>query len=257
MEEFVDTQVSAEQEGVVGSPVDDAEVTGQEGANEQQVAEAAAQEDEDRNSRMAAARRSGERAGYSKARKEADDEIASFGRIDPRTQKPIRTYQDVVAYLRGQEDAEIEAEASRSKRSTEEVRREREARKIGERQMNAAQQEEERSRRLKAEYDEFVDELGAEQAAKTFKKGSPFYKFAGKRIGNEPLMDIYNDYLEFAEGMATTSAAKKESKAQRGTGSGSGAGSGDGLTSRERDALAEWNRSFPQYKMTEEEWKKR
>lgn len=206
---------------------------------------------------MAAARRSGERAGYSKARKEADDEIASFGRIDPRTQKPIRTYQDVVAYLRGQEDAEIEAEASRSKRSTEDVRREREARKIGERQMNAAQQEEERSRRLKAEYDEFVDELGAEQAAKTFKKGSPFYKFAGKRIGNEPLMDIYNDYLEFAEGMVTTSAVKKESKAQRGTGSGSGAGSGDGLTSRERDALAEWNRNYPQYKMTEEEWKKR
>ena len=257
MEEFMDTQVSAEQEGVVGSPVDDAEVTGQEGGNEQQVAEAATQEDEDRNSRMAAARRSGERAGYSKARKEADDEIASFGRIDPRTQKPIRTYQDVVAYLRGQEDAEIEAEASRSKRSTEDVRREREARKIGERQMNAAQQEEERSRRLKAEYDEFVDELGAEQAAKTFKKGSPFYKFAGKRIGNEPLMDIYNDYLEFAEGMVTTSAVKKESKAQRGTGSGSGAGSGDGLTSRERDALAEWNRNYPQYKMTEEEWKKR
>ena len=257
MEEFVDTQVSAEQESVVGSPVDDTEVTGQEGVNEQPVAEAAAQEDEDRNSRMAAARRSGERAGYSKARKEADDEIASFGRIDPRTQKPIRTYQDVVAYLRGQEDAEIEAEASRSKRSTEDVRREREARKIGERQMNAAQQEEERSRRLKAEYDEFVDELGAEQAAKTFKKGSPFYKFAGKRIGNEPLMDIYNDYLEFAEGMVTTSAVKKESKAQRGTGSGSGAGSGDGLTSRERDALAEWNRNYPQYKMTEQEWKKR
>ena len=257
MEEFVDTQVSAEQEGVVGSPVDDTEVTEQEGANEQPVAEAAAQEDEDRNSRMAAARRSGERAGYSKARKEADDEIASFGRIDPRTQKPIRTYQDVVAYLRGQEDAEIEAEASRSKRSTEDVRREREARKIGERQMNEAQQEEERSRRLKAEYDNFVDELGAEQAAKTFKKGSPFYKFAGKRIGNEPLMDIYNDYLEFTDGMATASAAKKESKTQRGTGSGSGAGSSEGLTSREQKDLDEWNRRNPKMKMTAKEYKSR
>lgn len=257
MEEFVDTQVSAEQESVVGSPVDDTEVTGQEGGNEQPVAEAAAQEDEDRNSRMAAARRSGERAGYSKARKEADDEIASFGRIDPRTQKPIRTYQDVVAYLRGQEDAEIEAEASRSKRSTEDVRREREARKIGERQMNAAQQEEERSRRLKEDYDNFVDELGAEQAAKTFKKGSPFYKFAGKRIGNEPLMDIYNDYLEFTDGMATASAARKESKTQRGTGSGSGAGSSEGLTSREQKDLDEWNRRNPQMKMTAKEWKSR
>ena len=119
------------------------------------------------------------------------------------------------------------------------------------------EQEEERSRRLKAEYDNFVDELGAEQAAKTFKKGSQFYKFAGKRIGNEPLMDIYNDYLEFTDGMATASAAKKESKTQRGTGSGSGAGSSEGLTSREQKDLDEWNRRNPQLKMTAKEWKSR
>ena len=135
MEEFVDTQVSAEQEGAVGSPVDGQETSGMEAENEQQVGGAAGQEEAERNSRMAAARRSGERVGYSKAMREADEEIAAFGRVDPRTQKPIRSYRDMVEFLRGQEDAEIEAEAGRQKRPKEEVRREREARKIGERQL--------------------------------------------------------------------------------------------------------------------------
>ena len=156
-----------------------------------------------------------------------------------------------------QEEAEIEAEASKSKRSADEIRREREAKRIGERELAKQQKESAERGDLQAQYDEFAEVHGKDVAAKLFKKDSPFYRFAGKRIGRESLLDIYEDYVEFSGHVEKSAGAKKASKAERGTGSGSGSGANEGLSAAERAALDEWNKRYPGLKMTAKEWKGR
>lgn len=258
MEEYLDTQVSAEQEGVVGSPVDEQGEQHLEGENNQPVAEAGddAQHEREENNRMAAARRSGAREGYTKAQREADEQIAAFGRVDPRTGKPIRSMADMMSFLKGQEDAEIEAEAAKSKRSTDEIRREREARRIGERQMEEQRQKADQAKFLSDDAADFISVYGRETFDRLM-KDEDFADYADGKVGKKHLVDIYHGYQKLSGKAERAGREQRSSKEQRSTGSGSGNAGNAGLKPSERAALEEWNRNFPQYKMTEDEWKKR
>ena len=257
MEDYLDTQVSAEQEDVVGSPADDPSENQQEGGNGQPVAGAGADDNADReNNRMAAARRSGDRAGYSRAQKEADEKIAVYGRVDPRTGKKISSVDDVLSFLKGQEDEEIAAEASRTKRSAEDIRREREAKRIGERQMEAERQKEDEKKYFQRDAADFIDVYGKETFDKLM-KDEDFADYADGKIGKRPLTDIFERYQRLSGKAERVGREKREDKAARSTGSGSGTGANNGLSTSEKAALDNWNQRYPNMKMTEAEWKKR
>ncbi len=83
-----------------------------------------------------------------------------------------------------------------------------------------------------------------------------FRLFCGSRYGREPLADLYGDYLALAEHMSSQALLRAESRLRRGTGSG-GSGGGEALTAAEQRELSEWNRAYPQMKMTAKEFKSR
>ena len=84
--------------------------------------------------------------------------------------------------------------------------------------------------------------------------GDPLFRlFCGSRYGREPLADLYGDYLALTEHMTGLAVLRAESRLSRGTGSG-GNGGGEALTAAEQKALSEWNRAYPQMKMTAKEY---
>ena len=80
-----------------------------------------------------------------------------------------------------------------------------------------------------------------------------FRRFCGSRYGREPLKDLYADWLELTGAAAREAAARSASKSERSTGTGGGAGA-DTLTAAQQRDLDEWNRSFPNMRMTAKEY---
>ena len=80
-----------------------------------------------------------------------------------------------------------------------------------------------------------------------------FRRFCGSRYGREPLKDLYADWLEITGTAAREAAARSASKSERSTGTGGGAGA-DTLTAAQQRDLDEWNRSFPNMRMTAKEY---
>ena len=80
-----------------------------------------------------------------------------------------------------------------------------------------------------------------------------FRRFCGSRYGREPLKDLYADWLEITGAAAREAAARSASKSERSTGTGGGAGA-DTLTAAQQRDLDEWNRSFPNMKMSAKEY---
>ena len=80
-----------------------------------------------------------------------------------------------------------------------------------------------------------------------------FRRFCGSRYGREPLKDLYADWLELTGAAAREAAVRNASKSERSTGTGGGAGA-DTLTAAQQRDLDEWNRSFPNMKMSAKEY---
>lgn len=84
-----------------------------------------------------------------------------------------------------------------------------------------------------------------------------FRRFCGSRYGREPLSELYADWKELVgEEAAAKAVEKSAAKAERSTGAGGG-GASAGLTAAQQRELDEWNRSYPQMKMTAKEFLKR
>lgn len=80
-----------------------------------------------------------------------------------------------------------------------------------------------------------------------------FRRFCGSRYGREPLKDLYADWLEITGTAAREAAARSASKSERSTGTGGGSGT-DTLTAAQQRDLDEWNRSYPNMRMTAKEY---
>ena len=80
-----------------------------------------------------------------------------------------------------------------------------------------------------------------------------FRRFCGSRYGREPIAELYEDYLALAGSVREAARSSAESKTRRATGSGGGSG-GENLTSAQQRSLDEWNRAFPDMKMTAKEY---
>lgn len=83
-----------------------------------------------------------------------------------------------------------------------------------------------------------------------------FRRFCGSRYGREPISELYEDYLDLTGRVREAAAFSAESKTRRATGSGGGSG-GVSLTAAQQRSLDEWNRAFPDMKMTAKEFQSR
>ena len=83
-----------------------------------------------------------------------------------------------------------------------------------------------------------------------------FRRFCGSRYGREPLSELYEDYLALTGSVREAAAFSAESKTRRATGSGGGS-AGVSLTAEQQRSLDEWNRAFPDMKMTAKEFQSR
>lgn len=211
------------------------------------------------NRRYQAARRSGEEAGYQRAIREMNQRIARAGMRNPGSGEIIGDIEGLESFSQSVRKQRIAEKAKREGRPEAEVEEE-----------EANREFVSQSRREAAEKKKADEEAARQQAwiaadVKDFTKRYPdvdlgklddnraFRRFCGSRYGKEPLGDLYEDYLEIAGNAAQAAVQKAESKKERATGTGGGSGA-EALTASQQKELDEWNRSYPQMKMTAKEF---
>lgn len=211
------------------------------------------------NRRYQAARRSGEQAGYERARREFNERISRVGMRDPGTGEAIEDMEGLERYSKSVRRQRIQERAKAEGRDAAEIEAEEDDREF-------IRSERARAKRKEAENAETARQQAfIAQDVKDFAEAYPdvdlekldndkaFRRFCGSRYGKEPLAELYEDYLEIAGEQRAAATAKAGSKARRETGAGSGSG-GETLTARQQKELDEWNRTYPSMKMTAKEF---
>ncbi len=247
-----------EQAGEVVEPQDGEAAAQAEGEKSPDTAEQGRQSHED-NRRYQAARRAGEQAGYERAQREYNERISRVGMRDPSTGETIKDLDGLESYSKSVKAARIRERAQAEGRDAAEVAEEEEDREFLRAQRaeakkkeadNAAQRKQmEFIRRDAAEFAEAYPDVDLKKL-----DGDPaFRRFCGSRYGREPLAELYEDYLDIAGEQRAAASARADSRAKRETGAGSGSG-GETLSARQQMELDEWNRAYPNMKMTAKEF---
>lgn len=245
----------AEEEVVTPQSDDAAEA---EGAESSESPERDRQSQED-NRRYQAARKAGEQVGYQRAMDEVNKRIAKTGMRDPETGETFASIDGLENYAKAVRDKRIRKQAEETGRSVQEITEEEDARdylaekKAEERaKKKEADEEEEIKAWISQDVASFREEYPEVDVAKLSENKS-FRKFCGSRLGREPMADLYADWLDLVGSAQEAAVAKKESKASRSTGTGGGSGS-ETLTAAQQRDLDEWNRNYPNMKMTAKEF---
>ena len=209
------------------------------------------------NAAARAARLRAQRETEERVNREVDAEIAAMGLIDPYTNQPIRTRQQLNAYSRAAQEAQIRERAEQENRPAEEIRREMEDRRLAEQKRKEMDDEKSRTD-AERKQKEFLQEDAADFMERypsvdiiKLQGNADFREFCGSRFGKEPLGDLYESYMKLF-GKASAKG-KAESKAARGVGGGTGT-AGSGLTAAQQKELDAWNRENPDMKMTAKEF---
>ena len=257
-------EVETLDEGTEGGVVTAEEETGAEaeesaGEKEQEAAEPAKQSRED-NARFQAARKAGEAAGWKKAQERYSAAVAKLGLTDPDGGGAIDSLDVLESYADKTRAERLKKAAAESGRTVEELEEEEDAKQV------VRKQKRERAEKEKAEAEEKRRSDWVAQDAAAFLRDHPdvdiakldanekFRRFCGSRYGREPLSELYADWQELVgESAAAKAVEKSAKKAERSTGAGGG-GASDGLTAAQQRELDEWNRNYPQMKMTAKEF---
>ncbi len=241
-----------QEEEVVIPQGDDAAEQGSEGGQSSGDADRSQQSHEE-NKKSQAARRAGEQAGYERAMREANDRIARGRMRDPNTGEEIDSLDKLDAYTKAVRTNRIQSRAKAEGKSVAQVTEEEDTRDwIAEQRRRAKAEEADPKSFIQKDLQNFQARHPEADVAK-LDSNAAFRKFCGSRYGREPLADLYEDYLEIAGEREAAALARAESKTSRATGSGGGSGS-ETLTASQQRALDEWNRNYPQMKMTAKEF---
>ena len=211
------------------------------------------------NAALKAARLQGSREAERRLRAQFDREIAESGAVNPTTGKPFQSFKEFQEYGKKYQEELLEEQAEKTGRPIEELREEAENRAYISRQRKEAEAKKgQNSKRLEQQQWMMDDALAFHQAYPEVDLGKletdkRFRKFAGNRLYKEPLIGLYEDYLELVSDAQETGRAQAGSKASRGTGGGTG-GETVRLTPAQQKELDEWNRENPGMKMTAAEF---
>lgn len=231
------------------------------GEKKQETADPARQSRED-NARFQAARKAGEDAGFKRAQDRFRKAFAKLGMTEDGGDA-VDSLDGLEAYADRVRRKRLKTAAEESGRTVEDLEEEEDAKEA------LRQQKREKAAQEKARAEEERHNEWVRQDAAAFVRSHPdvdlakldgnakFRKFCGSRYGREPLSELYEDWQEFAgEDAVEKAVGKSAEKAERSTGAGSG-GASEGLTAAQQRALDEWNREYPQMKMTAKEFLKR
>ena len=262
MDEIMEIETPEEgAEGGVVTAETGAESGEPEGGKGQDVAEPARQSREE-NARYQAARKAGEDAGYRRAQDRFRKAFARLGMTEDGG-GAIDSLDGLEAYADRARSRRIKAAAEESGRTVEELEEEEDAKEaIREQKREKAEREKSdaakrrQSEWVRSDAEKFIAAHPDVDLAK-LDANAKFRKFCGSRYGREPLSQLYEDWQEFAgEEAAAKAVGKAAEKDDRSTGAGTG-GTSEGLTAAQQRALDEWNREYPQMKMTAKEFLKR
>lgn len=206
-----------------------------------------------------AARVQAGREAEGRLRREFDEQIAAAGVINPYTGAPFRSIKEFEEYGRRYRAEQRGQQAEAQGRSVHEVEEDEEnraylskLRKQAEAQESQRQADARKRRQLLADALDFQDQYpGVDISA--LEKDARFRRFAGSRLYNEPLADLYEAYLSVVGEAQSVGEAKAAGKKRRGTGGGSG-GEGVTLSPAQQRELDEWNRAYPEMKMSAKEF---
>jgi hypothetical protein len=211
------------------------------------------QQSHEDNRRYQAARRAGEQAGYDKAMREVNERIARGRMRDPNTGEEIDSLDKLDSYTASVRTNRIQSRAKAEGKSVAQITEEEDTRDwIAEQRRRQKAEEADPKSFIQKDLQNFQARHPEADVAK-LDSNAAFRKFCGSRYGKEPLADLYEDYLEIAGEREAAALARAESKASRATGSGGGSGS-ETLTASQQRALDEWNRAYPNMKMTAKEF---
>lgn len=245
-------------EGGVVTAETGAEAEETAGEKKQEAAEPARQSREE-NARYQAARKAGESAGFRRAEERYQNALAKLGLSDPDGGGAIDSLDVLESYADKARAARLKKAAAESGRTVQDLEEEEDAKEV------VRKQKRERAEREKAERQK--DWIAQDAAA--FVREHPdvdiskldgnakFRRFCGSRYGKEPLSELYADWQELVGEEAAAKAVEKAAKkAERSTGAGGG-GVSAGLTAAQQRELDEWNREYPNLKMTAKEFLER
>lgn len=249
-------------EGGVVTAETGAEAEETAGEKKQEAAEPAGQSRED-NARFQAARKAGEAAGQRRAEERFRGALQKLGMTDPDSGETIDTVEGLTAYADKLRHARLKNESEKTGRSMAELEEEEDAKEV------VRQKKRERDEKEKAEAEAKRRRDWVAQDAAAFLRENPdvdlakldanakFRRFCGSRYGREPLSELYADWQELVGEEAAAKAVEKAAKkAERSTGAGGG-GVSAGLTAAQQRELDEWNREYPNLKMTAKEFLER
>lgn len=241
------------QAGVVGRQDDDSDGAG-DGAEDGGAA-ARREPDHQLNAAMKAARLQGASEAEKRLRKQFDEEISGMGVPNPYTGKPFKSYEEFRDYGRHYRAEQLNVPVEQLEQDDEDKRFIRSLRAENEKKAESEKKEREKREWLQNDVTVFVSKYPDIDPAK-LEANAKFKKFAGSRLYNEPLAELYEAYKDFTSDTEAAAIARKASRDERSTGAG-GTSSGTVLTAAEQKALDEWNARFPGEKMTAAEFKKR
>ena len=210
------------------------------------------------NAAIRAARLRAERQAAERVQREADERIARAGIMNPYTGKPFQSVAEFEQYGTQVQDAELRKEAQRTGRSVEELREEQENRALM-KQLRSERQAKAEAERVQAAQRAFLQkdlagfmEKHPDVDVGKLVKNQQFLRFAGSRLGKEPMAELYDDYKALVGAAESAGRSRARSAASRSTGS--GGGGGELLTAAQRKSLAAWNAANPDMKMTAKEF---
>ena len=224
----------------------------------------AKQQTREENSAIKAARLRAQRDAAAAAARQADEDIAKSGVVNPYTGQPFRSMQEFRDYGNRVRQAEIAQQAKKTGRCVEEVTEDaanREfltgLRQAAERQGAAAERAREQKRFFENDVLDFIEKYPQfdQKSLAELENNQKFRRFCGSRFGREPLADLYGAYLEVVGEAGAAAVAKATSRQQRSTGSGSTGGVQ--LSPAQKAVLDQWNAEHPEMAMTAKEFLKR
>ena len=196
------------------------------------------------------ATREAERTARAAALKEADDRIAKQNIRNPYTGEMIRSVEDFEKYSKKVKEDELKEKAEETGKSVEELMEEDEDKAYIRKKRQEESEAEVRTKkaaednaRISTDLEDFMQKHPDVDAGKLI-ANQKFLKFCGDRLGRNSLDSLYNDYLD----IVGTAHKESDDRADRSTGTGNTGGVV--LSPKQKAALADWNRQYPDMKMT-------
>jgi len=198
-----------------------------------------------------------------KAKAESDARIANSGAINPYTNKPFQSVEELEEYGKKVREAELIEQSQKTGKSIEQLNQEAED---AEYIKKKRQEESEAAAKLLAQEkkkeffaNDLIDfiERFPDVDVEKLDNNQKFRKFCGSRYGKEPLGDLYENYIEIVSDAEKIANAKAKADTRNNRSTGSGNSGGPTLTASQKSELDRWNRENPDMAMTPKEFLER